>query len=149
MVRRIKPVSRVRRAETEVRRTEGPAPLRGRLVLPLGELAVPAVDIYEKEREIVVEIEVPGVLEKDIRILLYPSRIEVRGLKREGAASGGVRYLRLEREFGAFRREVPLPGAVAPDRAYASLENGILTVVLGKPPRRTHDVDIKARRSEG
>jgi len=148
MVRRIKPVSRVRRTETEVRRTEGPAPVPRRRVLALAELAVPAVDIYEKEREIVVEIEVPGVQEKDIRILLYPSRLEVQGLKREALGQGGVRYLRLEREFGPFRREAFLPGAVDPDRAVASLENGVLTVVLGKPPRKTVGVDIKSRRRE-
>ncbi|HVP91520.1 MAG TPA: Hsp20/alpha crystallin family protein [Terriglobales bacterium] len=147
MIRRIKPVSRVRRTEAEVRRTEGPAPLQRRLVPTLAELAVPAVDIYEKEREIVVEMEVPGVQEKDIRILLYPSRLEVRGLKREASGHGSVRYLRLEREFGPFRREIVLPGAVVPDGAYASLENGVLTIVLGKPPRRTLDVDIKSRPS--
>jgi HSP20 family protein len=148
MVRRIKPVSRVRRAETEVRRTEGPAPLFRRSVPVLGELSLPAVDVYEKEREVVVEMELPGVEEKDIRILLYPSRLEVRGLKHEVPAHEGVRYLRLEREFGAFQREVALPAAVDAEKTYASLENGILTVVLGKPARKTVDVDIKSRRSE-
>jgi HSP20 family protein len=149
MVRRIKPVSRVRRTETEVRRREGPAPLFRRAVPVLGELTLPAVDIYEKEREVVIEMELPGVQEKDIRILLYPSRLEVRGWKREVPDHSGVRYLRLEREFGAFRREVFVPAAVDPDKAYASLENGILTVVLGKPARKRLDVDIKSQREEG
>jgi HSP20 family protein len=149
MVRRIKPISRIRKTETVVRKTESPAPLQKRVVPALGELTLPAVDIYEKEREIVVEMELPGVQEKDIRILLYPSRLEVRGLKREVPGHEGLRYLRLEREFGAFRREVVLPGAVDPDKAYASLENGILTVVLGKPPKKTRDVDIKSRGNEG
>jgi len=149
MVRRIKPVSRVRRTETEVRKTLGPVPIPRRSVPALGELSLPAVDIYEKEREVVIEVELPGVQEKDVRILLYPSRLEVRGLKREAPAHEGVRYLRLEREFGVFRREVFVPAAVDPDKAYASLENGILTVVLGKPPRKRLDVDIKGRREEG
>jgi HSP20 family protein len=149
MVRRIKPVSRIRKTETVVRKTESPVPLQKRAVPALGELTLPAVDIYEKEREIVVEMELPGVQEKDIRILLYPSRLEVRGLKREVPGHEGLRYLRLEREFGGFRREVVLPGAVDPGKAYASLENGILTVVLGKPPKKTLDVDIKSRGNEG
>jgi HSP20 family molecular chaperone IbpA len=42
-----------------------------------------------------------------------------------------------------------VPGAVDPDKAYASFETGILTIVLGKPPRKTRDVDIKNRRHEG
>ena len=108
----------------------------------------PAVDVYEKEREIIVEMELPGVHEKDVKILLYPSRVEVRGFKREVSGHQGARYLRLERGFGAFRREVPVPGAVDPEKAYASFENGILTIVLGKPPRKTRDVDVRTRRHE-
>jgi len=149
MVRRIKPVSRIRKAETEVRKTGVSAPALRRAWPAPGELTLPAVDIYEKAAEFVVEMELPGVLEKDVRILLFPGRVEVRGFKRELSGWQGARFLRLEREFGAFRRDVVVPGAVDPEKAYASLENGILTIVLGKPPKKTRDVDIKSRRSEG
>ncbi len=146
MVRRIKPVSRSRRTETEVRKTEAPLPRRD-LPAP-GELSFPAVDIYEKGGEIVVEMELPGVDDKDIKILLFPNRVEVRGFKKELTGHQGARYLRLEREFGAFRREVVVPSAIDPEKTYASLENGILTIVLKKPPKTTRDVDIKSRRPE-
>ncbi len=149
MVRRIKPVSRSRKAETEVRRTESAAPPQRRPLPGLGELTLPAVDIYEKEEEIIVEMELPGVHEKDIKILLYASRMEVGGFKREDVNDRGARYLRLEREFGAFRRDVVMPCAVDPEKAYASLENGILTIVLRKPAKRTRDVDIKSRKHAG
>jgi HSP20 family protein len=148
MVRRIKPVSRIRKTEAEVKKTEGSAPAPRRPLPLLGELTLPAVDIYEKEEEIVVEMELAGVHEKDVKILLYPSRIEVRGFKRELSGHQGARYLRLEREFGAFRRDVFVPCAVDPENTYASLENGILTIVLRKPPKKTRDVDIKSRRNE-
>ena len=149
MVRRIKPVSRVRRAETEVRKTEAPAPaFRHAWPVP-GELSLPAVDIYEKAAEYVVEMELPGVLEKDVKILLFAGRVEVSGFKRELPGCQGARFLRLEREFGAFQRDVVVPGAVDPEKAYASLENGILTIVLGKPPKKTREVDIKTRRPDG
>jgi HSP20 family protein len=149
MVRRIKPVSRIRRTETVVRRTEGSVPAPRRSLPGLGELALPAVDIYEKEQEIIVEMELPGVQEKDIKILLFPSRLEVSGLKREMAGQPDARYLRLEREFGVFRREVFVPCAVDQEKTYASLENGILTIVLGKPPKKMLDVDIKSHRNKG
>ncbi len=149
MIRRIKPVSRIRKTETEVRKTASATPPPRRPLPGLGELLSPAVDIYEKEGEIIVEMELPGVHEKDVKILLYPGRVEVRGLKREILGHQGARYLRLERGFGAFQRDVPVPGAIDPDKAYASFENGILTIVLGKPPRKARDVDIKNRRHEG
>jgi HSP20 family protein len=149
MVRRIKPVSRIRKTETEVRRTDSSAPLPRRPLPGLGELLLPAVDICEKEEEIIVEMDLPGVHEKDIKILLYQSRVEVRGFKREDMSGRGARYLRLERGFGAFRRDVVMPCAVDPTKAYASLENGILTIVLRKPPKKTRDVDIKSRKHAG
>jgi HSP20 family protein len=148
MVRRIKPVSRIRKTETEVRKTADPAPVVRKRVLGLDELNLPAVDIYEKEDEIIVEMELPGVHEKDIKILLYPSRVEVSGFKRELSPHHGTRYFRLERQFGAFRREVFVPGSADPEKAHAALENGILTIVLKKSPGKTRDVDIKSRRSE-
>lgn len=142
MVRRIKPVSRIRKAETEVRRPKGVIPVRREELPSLGTLSLPAVDIYERPGELVVEMELPGVQEADVKILLYASRLEIIGLKREAAVEAGARYLRLEREFGAFQRDVFVPCAVDPDRTFASLENGILTIVLKKPPRRSRGVDV-------
>ena len=146
MVRRIKPVSRKVRAEARIRTREKAArPVEPRLP-DLGEVSVPAVDVYETPDEYIVEMELPGVSEKDVRVLLFASRVEVSGFKRELAAHAGSRYMRLEREFGAFRRDVVVPGAVDAERAIAALENGVLTVVLKKPPRRRRDVEIKSRR---
>lgn len=150
MVRRIKPVSRPRKAETSVRTAAArPAkPLEPVLPLP-GEVTLPAVDVSETADEFIVEIELPGVDEKDVKVLLFSSRLEVSGFKRELGAPSGSRYTRLEREFGRFRRDVVVPGSVDPERACAALENGVLTVVLKKPPRKRRDVEIKTRRDGG
>jgi len=149
MVRRIKPVSRPRKAETEVRATAAakrrPEP---RLPAP-GEVTTPAVDVYETGAEYIVEMELPGVDGTDIKVLLFSSRLEVSGFKRELGAPRGSLYSRLEREYGVFRRDVVVPGAVDTDQAVAALENGVLTIVLKKPPRRRRDVEIKVRRNGG
>jgi HSP20 family molecular chaperone IbpA len=149
MVRRIKPVSRPLKAETRVRATAlAKKTAEPRLPAP-GEVTVPAVDVYETATEFIVEIELPGVDGQDVKVLLFSSRLEVSGFKRELGAPRGSRYSRLEREYGAFRRDVVVPGAVDPEKAVAALENGVLTVVLKKPPRRRRDVEIKARRNGG
>lgn len=149
MVRRIKPVSRPVRAETSVRATvqakRAPEP---RLPVP-GEVTIPAVDVYETPTEFIVEMELPGVDGKDVKVLLFSTRLEVSGFKRELGTPRGSRYTRLEREYGAFRRDVVVPGAIDPDKAVAALENGVLTVVLKKPPRKRRDVEIKNRRDGG
>jgi HSP20 family protein len=149
MVRRIKPVSRPRKAETNVRATAlARRAAEPRLPLP-GEVTLPAVDVYETATDFIVEMELPGVDGADVRVLLFSSRLEVSGFKRELDAPHGSRYTRLEREFGAFRRDVVVPGSVDPGRAVAALENGVLRVVLKKPPRKRRDVDIKGRRDGG
>ena len=138
MVRRIRPVSRVLRIATEVR-SPGREGLGREPDLPgLDRVWAPPVDLYETAGAVVVEAELPGVLEKDVRILLQGGRLEVRGLKRD--LPSGARFHRLEREYGTFRRVVLIPASVRAEGASATLENGILTVVLPKPRPRTVEV---------
>jgi HSP20 family protein len=132
MIRKIKPVSRIIKINTEIDRIKrAPVPPAGR-VLDLDENWIPRVDVYEKPREIVVEAEMPGVAETDIFITVQSSRVEIRGMKKERIGSEKIHYLRLEREFGSFRRLVGLPATVLPDRAKAFLQNGVLIVRLKK-----------------
>ena len=109
---------------------------------------IPAVDVYERGDSLVVEAEVPGLASREIVIALVPSRIEIRGVKRENPVSRETRYLRLERGYGSFQRTVPLPCAVAPEGAKAVLENGVLTVVM-KKLRASRDREVKVRIRKG
>jgi HSP20 family protein len=141
MVRRIRLVSRVLRIETEVRSSGGAGFGREAELPGLDRVWAPSVDVYENENEVIVEVELPGVLKEDVAIVLHGGRLEVKGLKRDlPAAEVGARYHRLEREYGTFRRVVLIPASVLADRASAMLQNGILTVVLRKPPRRARRV---------
>jgi len=141
MVRRIRPVSRVLRIAAEVR-SAGREGLGRETDLPgLDRVWAPPVDLYETAEAVVVEAELPGVVERDIRIVLHGGRLEIRGLKRD--LPSGARFHRLEREYGTFRRVVLIPAAVRAEEAGATLENGILTVVLPKPPRRSRTVEVR------
>jgi HSP20 family protein len=106
------------------------------------------VDISEKDDEVIVKAELPGVAQKDISILLHSNRIELKGIKRDRQSRRSVRYFRLEREFGTFRRIVFLPSAVFPEKSKALLENGILTIILKKYRRKKEkEVVVKVQRS--
>lgn len=132
MVKRIKPVSRVIKIETEINKIVGEVFPSRRGILEISEGWVPYIDISEKRYEVKVEVEIPGVTQNDITILLYNNRVEIKGKKRENFKRGRIRYLRLEREYGSFHRIIFLPVAIIPDRAKATLENGILTIALKK-----------------
>jgi HSP20 family protein len=101
----------------------------------------PYVDVYEKEDDLIVEAEVPGMSQRDLHISLHMSRIELKGAKKEGPAAESIRYLRLEREYGKFRRTIQLPCAVLTEKAKAILENGVLTIRL-KKMRENKDKEI-------
>ncbi|MDD8027067.1 MAG: Hsp20/alpha crystallin family protein [Acidobacteriota bacterium] len=132
MIKRIKPTTRTQRIEGEIQRLVSQV-LSGRpeLLGLDGTWDVP-LDVYETERNVVVEAEVPGIEAADLRISIDASQVEIRGLKREDRTGVRASYIRLERESGLFRRTLALPSAVATDKATAVLENGVLTIVMPK-----------------
>ncbi len=132
MIRRIRPVARIIKINTEISRIKRAQFVRREKYLEWDETWIPRVDIYEKKREIIVEAEIPGVTESDITITVQSNRVEIKGTKKEGLSSDGIKFLRLEREFGSFRRLVALPTTVLPDKAKAFLENGVLIILLKK-----------------
>jgi len=132
MVKRIKPVSRTVKIETEISRIAEEVFIHNKDLLGLDESWVPCVDISERGNDLFIEVELPGVEENDILIHLYPGRLEVKGFKKESLPEAGFKFLRLEREYGHFRRFIFLPCAVRSDRAKASLENGVLTIHMKK-----------------
>jgi len=149
MIRKIKPVSRVIKISTEIDRIQRAPVTRAGRILDLDENWIPRVDVYEKPREIVVEAEMPGVAQADIIITVQSSRVEIRGMKREQIRSEKIHYLRLEREFGSFRRLVGLPATVLPDRAKAFLQNGVLTLRLKKfVPEEDKESVVAIRKDE-
>ena len=148
MVKKIRPVSRVVKIEAEINKIFGEFFSQTKDILGLDESWVPCVDISEKEDEVIVKVELPGVAQKDIAILLHSNRIEIKGTKRERRSRSSVRYFRLEREFGTFRRIVFLPSAVVPEKSKAVLENGILTVTLKKyRKKKEKEVVVKVQKS--
>lgn len=133
MVKRICPVIRKKRRQDQVRRLLREAPA-GRMDFPeLDGTWIPRLDLIETKTELIVAMEAPGLEAEDLVISLQPNRLVIKGRKRESSAPAGLRYLRLEREYGPFQRMLVLPRAVLPTRARATLENGVLTVVLSKP----------------
>lgn len=149
MIKKIKPVSSIVKIEDEIQRIMGEVFFQKKEILELNEGWVPYLDIYEKENEIIVETELPGVAQKDITISLHSNRIEVKGMKRENPIPEKTKYLRLEREYGNFRRVVSLPTSILPEKTKACLENGILTIILKKFKKKEKEVLVKIERHEG
>ena len=149
MVKTIKPVSRIIKIEAEINRIVGEVLVQKQELLGLDESWAPCVDISERGEDLIVEVELPGVDENGVTILLFSSRIEVKGIKKENLPNSPFKFLRLEREYGPFRRIIFLPSAVEPEKAKATLENGILTIMLSKyRTRRDEEVVLEIENKE-
>jgi HSP20 family protein len=90
----------------------------------------PAVDVYETEENIVVLVELAGVRQDRLEVVVEGSTLIVRGERKEIAPGGSKTYYQIEIHRGRFERVVPLPAAVDPDKTRAAYEDGLLEVVL-------------------
>ena len=74
----------------------------------------PMVDIYDREGEIVIKAELPGLEKKDITVDV---KDRVLTLKGERTYDNGVKegkYYRRERAYGKFERSFSLPDGLDP-----------------------------------
>ncbi|MFP4179822.1 MAG: Hsp20/alpha crystallin family protein [Spirochaetaceae bacterium] len=92
----------------------------------------PALDIKDKEDSVEVRCDLPGVDKKDIDISVSGNTLTIKGEKNEEKEEKESNYYRKESWSGSFQRSVALPDSVDPDKADASMKNGILTLTLPK-----------------
>ena len=104
----------------------------------------PAVDLYETPEEVVVLVELAGVSEEEIAIIVDGKTLVIRGERREPAAGSKRSYHQMEISRGPFERCIALPVAVDANETRASFQDGILEIVLPKRlGDRTHKVKIR------
>jgi HSP20 family protein len=92
----------------------------------------PPVDVYETRDDLVVAVELPGVLEKDIHLSMTGDVLSLRGQRGIAAEAREENYHRIERWSGTFERHVQLPIPVQADRIRASYKDGVLEIRLPK-----------------
>ncbi|MDQ4045521.1 MAG: Hsp20/alpha crystallin family protein [Chloroflexota bacterium] len=90
----------------------------------------PPVEVYETDDELVVLVELAGVVEDDIEVAVDDSVMTVRGERRPTDCADRRTIHTMGIVYGRFAVDVFLPFAVDSDRAEASYEAGILRVNL-------------------
>lgn len=89
--------------------------------------------LVETENEVVLTADLPGVRAEDVEINVHDGTLTVEA-NRTPAAPEGYEASRLERPELRIAQTYSLPAPVDPERASASLTNGVLTVRLEKAP---------------
>lgn len=102
------------------------------------------IDVYQNLENITIESTIAGVGPDDIDIAITPESVAIKGRRerREKIKKGD--YLHQECFWGKFSRSIILPQEIDPDRAHASLKDGVLKIVLPKIHRdRTKKVKVR------
>ena len=96
----------------------------------------PKIDIYEDDKKIYFEAEVPGISKKDLNISVRDNILTVTGEKKKESAEGreqkGKNFFRSERTYGSFTRSFTLPDEVNTGKIEAKFNDGILKIEIEK-----------------
>ncbi|HYC15345.1 MAG TPA: Hsp20/alpha crystallin family protein [Stellaceae bacterium] len=95
-------------------------------------MAVPAVDVVEKDDAFVVSAELPGLDEKNLEVEVSGDVLTIKGEKREEKEEKGKNTYLSERRYGSFQRSFGLPDSVERGKIAARFEKGVLKVTLPK-----------------
>jgi HSP20 family protein len=92
----------------------------------------PAFEVKETTDAFVLRADVPGVDEKDLDIGIHAGVLTVAGARSSEERKDGESFAVYERQFGSFSRSFALPDVADAERVEAKLENGVLTLTIGK-----------------
>jgi len=113
---------------------------------PIMGMEEPAVDMYQTKDDIIVKAALPGVKPDEIEISVTGDILTLKGELRDEEKIEEGSYLRKERHFGQFVRELSLPALVNSDKAKAEFEHGVLTLRLPKAEAvKPKSITIKSR----
>lgn len=96
------------------------------------DLHTPRMDVIDREKEILVRAEVPGVDKKDLEVALTGRQLRIKGERRREEKKEEGDFFRSEIAHGAFSRTVRVPEDLDFDRAKADFKDGILEIHLPK-----------------
>jgi HSP20 family protein len=92
----------------------------------------PVLDIAEGKDAYLVTVELPGVKLDDLEITLEDGLLTIQGERHVANDSSEEQVHRVERSAGAFRRSISLPAHVEADAVEASMEDGVLRILVPK-----------------
>ena len=105
----------------------------------------PAVEVFERDNNMVVRAELPGLSKDDIKVEMTDEGLVIQGERKREQEEEREGWYRSERSYGQFRRLIPMPEGVNAEQAKARFENGVLEVTAPIPEstRRRRSIPIE------
>jgi len=106
---------------------------------------MPTMDVSETDKEIEITAELPGLQDKDVQINVADNILSIRGEKKAEKEQKDKNYRLVERSYGSFERSLTLPEGVNTDAIKATIDRGVLKVVVPKPaPAQSKKIEVKS-----
>ena len=92
----------------------------------------PVLELREDADSYQVGVELPGVDKKDVEVTLHDGVLSISGVRKPETEAKEGTYVRTERSYGRYQRQVSLPHAVDAGAVKAAYKDGVLTITLPK-----------------
>ncbi len=106
-------------------------PVGGNLV-DFESMRMPSLDMVDRDNEVLIRAEIPGVEKKDISVSLTDNLLIIKGQANKEEKEEKGDYYRHEISCSSFARSVTVPANVDATKTVANLKDGILEVKLPK-----------------
>lgn len=108
-----------------------------------GETWRPPMDIYETEEDLLIVIELAGVIPESLKISFEMGRLKINGRREFLADFYHIKCHQIEIDSGSFQKQIHIPFEVDKDHTTSHYRNGLLRITLPKAKRpRKKKVDI-------
>lgn len=106
-----------------------------------------AVDVYEKDNNIIAEMNLPGIDPNNIDVSVEDDHLRISGSREESKEEKKKHYFSKEIRRGSFERIVRLPGDVQKNKVSAEYKNGELRITLPKAAgTKTNKVKVRIQK---
>jgi len=107
-----------------------------------GRSFAPAVDVYEKDGELKLDVDLPGVTKKEISVEYNDGVLTIKGQRNHEAEEKTEKQFTKERFYGAFARAFRIGDGYDHQKIAAKFEDGVLKVTM---PRREETKPVSVR----
>ena len=94
---------------------------------------MPTIDVFDKNGELVVKADLPGVKKGDVSVAIENGALVIRGHRDEQNEIKNAEYYRAERVQGEFLRRMALSFEADPKKIDAKFADGVLEVKIPHP----------------
>ncbi len=107
------------------------------------KMMMPSVDVEDRGKDFCVTVDLPGYSKQDVNIEVGEESVLIHAKKSVMDEEKEKNYVRRERTAQKFYRRIDLPEKIKSDDAKASLNNGVLEIILPKKePKETKKLAI-------